>query len=74
MNNFLQFFSALKGRNLNGLVNSLINSNPAAKQAWQQTQQLIQGKSSAEIEQLVGNMCQQRGTSIDEVKATLGIK
>lgn len=68
----LQMFSALKGKDLGGIVQSLINSNPQAQQAWQQAQQLAKGKSDDELVMLVDNMCKQRGTTLNDVASALG--
>lgn len=72
--NVIQMFSALKGRDLSGVAQSLINSNPQAQQAWQQAQQLAKGKTDDELISLVDNMCKQRGTTLNDIAAALGVQ
>ena len=60
----------LKG-NPAGAIQSMINSNPQAKQAWEQAQNMANGKSKAELEALVNNMAKEKGINVNELKSLL---
>jgi hypothetical protein len=63
MNSMMSFVSAMKGGNMNAILQMLTARNPQAAQIIQ----AARGKSGAEIEALCRNLCQQRGLDFDQV-------
>lgn len=77
MNNpmqLMQMFNQIKGsNNPMGMMSQMFGNNPQFKMA----QQMTQGKSPAEIQQVINNVCQQKGINQDQLKQMaqqMGIK
>ena len=70
-NNVFQQIGMLlqSGRNPNAVLQSLVQSNPKARQAMQ----MFQGKSPQQLEQMVRNVCAERGTTVEDLARSLGI-
>lgn len=52
------------GGNPQAILGLLQKQNP---QVWQQIQPMIQGKDGNQLKTMIGNMAQQRGTSLDQI-------
>lgn len=72
MNNpLMQMVSIARGGgNPMQLLQQMATSNPMAAQAAK----MLQGKSSAELQQMAVNMCKERGTTPEAVIKQLGIR
>lgn len=57
------------GRNPNAVLQILAQNNPQARQVMQ----MVNGKNSAQLEQMARNMAKERGTTIEDVARSLGI-
>lgn len=69
--NMIQLVSAMrKSNNPMQLLQQMAGNNPQAAQALQ----IIQGKSPEQLKQIATNMTKERGTSVDEVLRSLGLK
>ena len=70
-NPIMQMMQLLQsGKNPESILQILTQNNPQARQFMQMTK----GKSRAELQHIVENMCKERGTTIDEVARSLGIQ
>lgn len=71
MNNPIQQIMQLlqAGRNPNAVIETVIQSNPQANQVMQ----MLRGKSSRQLEQMVRNMCKERGITPEDFARSLGI-
>lgn len=58
------------GMNPNALLSQMARSDPRAAQALQ----LLQGKSPDQLRTMAENMAKERGTSVEEIARSLGIK
>ena len=58
------------GMNPNALLNQMARSDPRAAQALQ----MLQGKSSDQLRTMAENMARERGTSVEQIAQSLGIK
>ena len=61
---------AKNGGNPMGFLQQMATANPMAAQAAK----MLQGKTSAELQQMAVNMCRERGTTPEAVLQQLGIK
>lgn len=72
MNNF--FNNPLRhiqaGANPNALLDQMARSDPRAAQALQ----MIQGKSPDQLRTMAENMARERGTSVEQIAQSLGLK
>lgn len=67
-NNLVRHIQA--GVNPNALLNQMANSDPRAAQALQ----MIQGKSPDQLRTMAENMARERGTSVEQIAQSLGLK
>lgn len=51
------------------MIQSMVRSNPRARQFLQ----MFQGKTNQEKEQMVRNMCKERGTTPEDLARSLGL-
>lgn len=58
------------GMSPQAVLNQMANSNPRAAQALQ----MIQGKSADELRAMAQNMARERGTSVEQVAQSLGLR
>ena len=58
------------GMNPNALLNQMARSDPRAAQALQ----MLQGKSPDQLRTMAENMARERGTSVEQIARSLGIK
>lgn len=58
------------GHDPRALMSQMVSQNPQIAQAMQ----MIQGKSPAELRQMATNMAKERGTTIEQVAQSLGIR
>ncbi len=58
------------GGNAGALLQQMIAQNPRMRQAAS----MIQGKSQQQLQQMVINMCRERGTTPEDVARSLGIQ
>ena len=58
------------GANPNALLGQMARSDPRVAQALQ----LIRGKNSDQLRTMAENMAKERGTSVEEIARSLGIK
>ena len=70
MNNPMQMLSqmARMGRDPRIIVQTMVQQDPRARQAMQ----ILQGKTPQEKEEMVRNMCKERGTTPEELAKSLG--
>ena len=52
------------------LLNTMLRSDPRAAQALQ----MLRGKNSDQLRTMAENMAKERGTSVEEIARSLGIK
>ena len=57
------------GNSPNAVFQMLVQNNPKAQQAMQ----MLNGKTPQQVEQLVRNMCAERGTTVENLARSLGI-
>lgn len=71
MNNPVQQIAQLlqAGRNPSAIVQMMLQNNPQIRQAMQ----MMNGKTPQQKEQLVRNMCAERGTTVEDLARSLGI-
>lgn len=68
---FPMIMSAInKGMDPVALINQYIGQDPRARQAMQ----MIRGKSPAQLKQMAENMAKERGTTVNQIAQSLGIK
>lgn len=66
-NPMVQMINVMRnGGNPEALIQQMLGNNP-------QIQRIVAGKSPHQIMQTAENMCRERGTSVDEVLARVGI-
>lgn len=66
-NPMVQMINVMRnGGNPEALIQQMLGNNP-------QIQKIVAGKSPQQIMQTAENMCRERGTSVDEVLARVGI-
>lgn len=72
MNNpFAQIQQLLRaGKNPNAILGILSQSNPQVRQV----QQMMNGKTPAQLEQMARNMAKERGTTIEDIARSMGIQ
>ena len=58
------------GMNPNALLSQMARSDPRAAQALQ----MLQGKSPEQLRTMAENMAKERGTSVEQIARSLGIK
>ena len=58
------------GMNPNALLSQMARSDPRAAQALQ----MLQGKSPDQLRTMAENMARERGTSVEQIARSLGIK
>ena len=58
------------GHDPRALMGQMIGQNPQIAQAMQ----MIQGKSPAELQQIAQNMARERGTTVEQIAQSLGIR
>ena len=58
------------GMNPNALLSQMARSDPRVAQALQ----MLQGKSPDQLRTMAENMARERGTSVEEIARSLGIK
>lgn len=58
------------GMSPQAVLNKMANSDPRAAQALQ----MIQGKSADELRTMAQNMARERGTSVEQVAQSLGLR
>ena len=58
------------GANPNALLGQIARSDPRAAQALQ----MLQGKNSDQLRTMAENMAKERGTSVDQIAQSLGIR
>lgn len=74
MGNMMNMLGMFKNaNNPNKMIESLINTNPQAKQAWQQMQGMIKGKDKNQINSMVNDLAKQKGLDIEAIRKQLGI-
>lgn len=49
-------------------INTMIQTNPQARQAWQTAQQMSQNKSLEEKRKIVENLARERGIPLEQLK------
>ena len=71
MNNPVQQIAQLlqAGRNPSAIVQMMIQQNPQMRQ----TMQMLNGNTPQQKEQMVRNMCAERGISVEDLARSLGI-
>ena len=58
------------GLNPNALLSQMARSDPRVSQALQ----MLQGKSPDQLRQMAENMARERGTSVEQIAQSLGLK
>ena len=58
------------GANPNALLNQMARSDPRAAQALQ----MLQGKTTDQLRTMAENMARERGTSVEQIAQSLGIR
>ena len=58
------------GANPNALLSQMARSDPRAAQALQ----MLQGKTPEQLRQMAENMARERGTSVEQIAQSLGLK
>lgn len=58
------------GKNPNAVLQILAQNNPQVRQVMG----MINGKTSAQLEQMARNMARERGTTIEDVARSMGIQ
>ena len=58
------------GKNPNAILGILAQSNPQVHQV----QQMMNGKTPAQLEQIARNMAKERGTTIEDIARLMGIQ
>lgn len=58
------------GADPNALLGNMARSDPRAAQALE----MLKGKNSQQLRQMAENMARERGTSVEEIAQSLGIK
>lgn len=58
------------GMNPSALLNQMARSDPRAAQALQ----MLQGKTPEQLKTMAENMAKERGTSVEQIARSLGIK
>lgn len=71
MNNPLAQIAQLiqSGRNPQSIMQIMLQNNPQAQQAMR----MFSGKSTQQVEQMVRNMCAQRGITVEDLARLMGI-
>lgn len=67
MNNINNMFQM--ARNPKGAVNNMISQQFQNNPLFQRAQQMAQGKSEPELQQIAQNLCKQRGINMEEAMA-----
>ncbi|MBR4953136.1 MAG: hypothetical protein IKZ30_01330 [Oscillospiraceae bacterium] len=58
------------GMDPRAMMNQMLGQDPRMGQAMQ----MLQGKSPAELKQMAENMAKERGTTVEQIAQSLGIK
>lgn len=70
-NNFMPLISMMRsGGNPMMLLQQMAGNDPRARQALQ----MVQGKNTDQLKQMAENMARERGTTVEQIAQSLGMK
>lgn len=70
-NNFMPLISMMRsGGNPMMLLQQMAGNDPRARQVFQ----MVQGKNTDQLKQMAENMARERGTTVEQIAQSLGMK